>query len=267
MWFLLPTFASVINAFVRFWLFALPRLLISRFSFLEPPFRWDNARGFSFPRNIPTKNFSENFFITTQATFCWFFGAKNCGGERLPAPCNRGGYPFFVGLWACLGSFSFRSLPLPLLSVFPCCSSCAGSFFCPLLSCRWVVLVGGAWLPSFPCPFLSSSILVGLLGCGLPCIRLDSAALGAPESIGAAGLLGALRTGAKGLKKGWKGAKIKIYLMWLSVSSGFCDTQRGRKLINFWIWGLQGGQIGLRSLRLLGLIGELVGAFLGLPLW
>ena len=91
--------------------------LFHDFHLLNNPLPLRNARGFSFPRNIPTKNFSENFFKTTPSDFLLIFwreklwrGAASC---QLP---QGGGVPFFVGL---LG-FS-----LPLFLSFLACSGSA----------------------------------------------------------------------------------------------------------------------------------------------
>ena len=115
------------SAFVRFWLLALPRLLISRFSFVRTPPVETTQGVFLYPRNIPTKNFSENFFKSTQGDFLLIFWREFV--MRGKAACSLpmgGGYPFLcglVGLWACR-CLSFVSLSLSLFSLlrslFPC---------------------------------------------------------------------------------------------------------------------------------------------------
>ena len=188
---------------MRFWLFALPRLLISRFSFVKQPPSVEITRGvFLSPETFPRKIFPKIFSNLPKRLFADFLARICDEGKGVLCHAHRGGVPFFVGLWACLGSFSFRSLPLPLLSVFPCCSSCAGSFFCPLLSCRWVVLVGGAGLPSFPCPSFPFPFSRSLWASCLSSLgyRGNSGTLGAAEPLGHPWTMGALQTAQKGLK-------------------------------------------------------------------
>ena len=92
--------------------------LFHGFHLLEPlPLR--NARGFSLPRNIPTKNFSEIFFKSTQGDFLLIFWREFVMRGMAACPCNRGGYPLFVGLWACCRSASLPSLSLVPFPSFP----------------------------------------------------------------------------------------------------------------------------------------------------
>ena len=113
---------------MRFWLLALPSYLFHGFHLLNNPLPLRQRKGFFLPRNIPTKNFSENFFKTTPRRLFADFLARICDeGNGCLLLAIGGGYPLFVGLWACrwLCSASFL---FPLLlrlfrllrSLFPC---------------------------------------------------------------------------------------------------------------------------------------------------
>ena len=69
------------------------------------------------PRNIPTKNFSENFFKSTQGDFLLIFWREFVMRGKAACSLPMGGVPLFcglVGLWACRW-LCFASFLFPLL--------------------------------------------------------------------------------------------------------------------------------------------------------
>ena len=115
--------------FLCFWLFALPSYLFHDFHLLNNPLPLRNARGFSFPRNIPTKNFSENFFKSTPSDFFLIFWREFVMRGTAACSLPMGGYSFFVGLWASRSLSFFRSF---------LCSGYAGGFpSFPLIPSLW----------------------------------------------------------------------------------------------------------------------------------
>ena len=159
---------------MRFWLFALPKLLISRFSFVKQPPSVEITQGvFLSHRNIPPKNFSENFFKSTPSDFLLIFWREKLwrGAASFYLP-EGGGTPFaglLVRLW-------FAPLFPPL---FPhSIRLCRRLRLSLSLRSRLASVLVGGWCWASLLPFLS-------------CIRLDSAGMGAS---------GALRTAQKWLK-------------------------------------------------------------------
>lgn len=81
------------------------------------------------------------------------FLARICDeGKGCLLPAHRGGYPLFVGLWACCRSASLA----PFLSFL----TCSGSSFRSLLSC-----LVGCFVPLLPCglPFLGPASVLALI--------------------------------------------------------------------------------------------------------
>ena len=122
--------------FLCFWLFALPSYLFHDFHLLNNPLPLRNARGFSFPRNIPTKNFSENFFKSTPSDFFLIFWREFVMRGTAACSLPMGGVLLFCGLVG----FSFP-LFLSFLSLLRLCRRL------PFLS-SYSVLVG--FLPFIP---------------------------------------------------------------------------------------------------------------------
>ena len=111
----------VINAFVRFWLFALPRLLISRFSFLEPP-SVEITRGvFLSPETFPRKIFPKIFSNLPKRLFADFLARICDEGKGCLLPAHRGGVSLsLLACWASRSLSFFRSSLAPALSLVPC---------------------------------------------------------------------------------------------------------------------------------------------------
>ena len=84
-----------------FGLFALPRLLISRFSFVKQPPSVEITRGvFLSPETFPRKIFPKIFSKHPKRLFADFLARICDEGKGCLLPAYGGGTPFFVGLWA-----------------------------------------------------------------------------------------------------------------------------------------------------------------------
>ena len=140
------------SAFVRFWLFALPRLLISRFSFVRTP-SVEKREGFFLPPKHSTEKFFRKFFQNYPRRLFADFLARICDeGKGCLLLAIGGGVPFFVGLWACCRSASF---PLSLV---------------PHLLRLFRLLPSLSLVPSFLVGF--RSLVVGSIGAAGPVVFL-----------------------------------------------------------------------------------------------
>ena len=182
------------SAFVRFWLLASPRLLISRFSFVRTP-SVEKREGFFFAPKHSHEKFFRNFFQIYPRRLFADFLARICDEGNGCPPFAIGGGTLF--LWAC-------GLPFPsffLCSGFRCVPDCwgfhpcwcrpSGSFF-RCVPCWWS---GVGRLPSFPFP--RSSLAPALIAFPL------SLWASVPDWLTASGWLwtrGAPQTGQKGTK-------------------------------------------------------------------
>ena len=140
----------MINAFVRFWFFALPRLLISRFSFVKQPPSVEKRKGFFFPPKHSHEKFFRKFFHNYPSDFLLIFGREFVMRGTAACSLPMGGVLLFCGL---------VGFSLPLFLSF---LTCSGSFFRSFRPCG---------LPAFH----------------LWTIGRNSGTMGVPESIGAAG--------------------------------------------------------------------------------
>ena len=156
--------------FLCFWLFALPRLLISRFSFVKQPPSVEITRGvFLSPETFPRKIFPKIFSNLPKRLFADFLARICDEGKGVLCPALWGGYPF---LWACgLASALSLSAPFPCL-FFPC------SLVAPAVQALSFVpccLVGGwCWsvVLGFPRSLVPRSLSLSLVPCGLPAFHL-----------------------------------------------------------------------------------------------
>lgn len=135
------------------------------------------------PKHSHEKFFRKFFQNYPKRLFADFLARICDEGKGCLYPAHRGGAS--LSLWTCWLPSSLSFVPLLLRLFVPC----------------WLALLVVAGRSLVPLS-LVPSVLVGLLGCGLPCIRLNSAALGAPGAPGHLWTMGALRTGAKRLKIG-----------------------------------------------------------------
>ena len=98
--------------------FALPSYLFHDFHLLNNPLPLRQREGFFFTPKHSHEKFFREFFITTPRRLFADFLARICDeGKGCLYLAYGGGVPFFVGLWACPGSFTFRSLSLSFLSL------------------------------------------------------------------------------------------------------------------------------------------------------
>ena len=140
------------SAFVRFWLLASPRLLISRFSFVRTPPVETTQGVFLSPETFPRKIFPKIFFKSTQGDFLLIFWREFVMRGKAACSLPMGGVPLFCGLVGL--SLPFFRFPFPR-SFFPCGlpfpigwqhrggSGTIGAAG-PVV---FLVLLGGAWLP------------------------------------------------------------------------------------------------------------------------
>ena len=109
----------MINVFV-FLVICIAKLLISRFSFLEPP-SVEITRGvFLSPETFPRKIFPKIFSNLPKRLFADFLARICDEGKGCLLPAHRGGVPFFVGLLGFPRSLSLvASFPRSLWASVP----------------------------------------------------------------------------------------------------------------------------------------------------
>ena len=119
--------------FLCFWLFALPRLLISRFSFVKQPPSVEKRKGFFFPPKHSHEKFFRKFFHNYPSDFLLIFWREKLW--RVAASCKlpQGGVPLFCGL---------VGFSLPLFLSF---LTCSGSFFRSFRPCGLPGLIVQHW--------------------------------------------------------------------------------------------------------------------------